>query len=147
MKPAFFLILLLTTSTLAVARPNHTGAASDSVAVAQAVESLRRAMIDADKPALDRLLSDQLSYGHSGGAIETKTAFIESLLTGISDFVTIDLSVQTINIVDRTAVVRHQLAAATSNRGVAATVSLSVVLVWIRQGNQWKLLVRQAVKR
>jgi Domain of unknown function (DUF4440) len=142
----YSLALLLTTGGMVLAnpapRPN-----TDSLAVAQAVESLRKAMIDADKPTLERLLTDQLSYGHSGGNIETKAAFIESLVTGTSDFQTIDLSVQRISIVDKTALVRHNLVAATNNRGVAATVNLSVLLVWIKQGKDWKLLARQAVKR
>ncbi len=138
----YSLVLLLTTGTLALARPG-----ADSVAVAQAVESLRKAMIDADKSTLERLLADQLTYGHSGGNIETKAAFIESLVSGTSDFVTIDLSNQTISIVDKTALVRHQLVASTSNRGVAAQINISVLLVWIKQGNQWKLLARQAVKK
>ena len=39
----------------------------DVAAVNQAVEALRKAMVDADKASLEGLVADQLSYGHSGG--------------------------------------------------------------------------------
>jgi len=48
----------------------------DETAVNQAIEDLRKAMIDADKARLEDLVADQLSYGHSGGVIETKEQFI-----------------------------------------------------------------------
>ncbi len=110
------------------------------------VEALRKAMIDADKVALDQLIAPELSYGHSSGKIESKTDFVGSLTLGESDFVTIDLSEQTIEIVGKTAIVRHNLAAATSNGGKAATTKLHVLTIWQKQNGSWKLLARQATK-
>jgi len=64
-----------------------------------------------------------------------------------SDFVTIDLSNQTISISDNVALVRHKLDAKTNNDGVAGEAHLLVLLVWQKKGGQWKLLARQAVKQ
>ena len=115
-------------------------------AVANATEQLRKAMVDGDKTALESLVTDQLSYGHSGGHIDDKKEFVEKLASGKSDFVTIDLSEQTISISGKTAIVRHKLNAATNDGGKPAEVHLLVLLVWQKQGSQWKLLARQAVK-
>jgi ketosteroid isomerase-like protein len=115
-------------------------------AVAAAVESLRKAMIDADKPALEKLTCDELSYGHSSGVIQDKTAFVDAIASGKSDFVTIDLTDQTIKVVGNTALVRHILAASINDGGKPGTVKLSVLLVWQKQNKEWKLLARQAVK-
>ena len=41
--------------------------------------------------------------------IEDKNEFVEKLVSGKSDFVTIDLTEQTISISDKTAIVRHIL--------------------------------------
>ena len=38
----------------------------EEAAVNQAIEALRKAMLDADKAKLEELVADQLSYGHSG---------------------------------------------------------------------------------
>jgi ketosteroid isomerase-like protein len=111
-----------------------------------AVETLRKAMVDADKIALDQLTAPELSYGHSGGKIEDKAAFVNALTSGESDFVTIELTEQTIQIVGKTAIVRHILAATTNNGGKAAAVKLHVLNIWQKQNGSWRLLARQAIK-
>ncbi len=115
-------------------------------AVASQVELLRKAMVDADKASLEKVADEKLSYGHSGGKIEDKTAFVSNIVSGKSDFVSIDLADQTIAISGNTAIVRHTLTAETNDNGVAGHVKLYVLLVWSKEGSQWKLLARQAVK-
>ena len=118
----------------------------DEKAVATAVESLRKAMIDADKTTLEKLSSEKLSYGHSGGGVEGKAEFVEKIASGKSDFVTIELSEQTISISDKVAVVRHILNGTTNDGGKPAVIKLKVLLVWQKEKGGWKLLARQAVK-
>jgi Domain of unknown function (DUF4440) len=115
--------------------------------VAEAVETLRLTMVDPNEATFKKLLSDDLSYGHSGGHVDTKMEFIDALKTGKSDFLKIDLSDQTIKIVGKTAVVRHKLIAETKDAGKEqTTVKLLVLTVWIKGKNGWQLLARQAVK-
>jgi ketosteroid isomerase-like protein len=115
-------------------------------AVATAVEQLRKAMIDADKAMLESLVADQLSYGHSGGHTDDKNEFVEKIASGRSDFVSIDLSEQTISVSGKAAVVRHILKAKTNDGGKPGEVQLRILLVWQKQSGKWKLLARQAVK-
>jgi hypothetical protein len=115
--------------------------------VTNAVEQLRKAMVDADGTALDKLTSSELSYGHSSGKVQTKKEFVDDLVSGTSDFVSIDLTEQTIKVVDNTAIVRHILSAATNDKGKGAgTVKIGILLVWVKNKAQWQLLARQAVK-
>lgn len=125
------------------------GAAAQSTAekkVAAAVEQLRKAMVDGDKQALENMVMDELTYGHSGGHIEGKAEFVDKIVSGKSDFVTIDLSDQKIIIKGHTAIVRHTLNAKTNDGGKPGEVHLLVLLVWQKTGGHWKLLARQAVK-
>jgi len=103
-------------------------------------------MIDADGSTLDELTSNELSYGHSGGRVEDKAAFIEALTTGKSGFAAIELSEQTIKVVDKIAIVRHIFVGSLNAPGKAGTVKLAILMVWLQQQEQWKLLARQAVK-
>ena len=118
----------------------------ETVAVQNAVEQLKKAMIDADKAALEKLTADDLSYGHSSGRVENKTEFVESLVSGKSDFLTMDLTNQTVKVSGNTAIVRHNLSGNINDSGQAGTVKLFVMLVWVKQGKQWRLLGRQAVR-
>ena len=43
---------------------------NDQAAVAEAVAALTKAMLGADRAKLESLVSDNLSYGHSAGAIQ-----------------------------------------------------------------------------
>jgi hypothetical protein len=115
-------------------------------AVADAVEHLCKAMIDGNKTELENLVSDSLSYGHSGGHVDDKKEFVDKLVTGKSDFVTMDIMEQTISISGKTAIVRHKLNATTNDGGKPGEAHLLVLMVWQKLGGHWRLLARQAVK-
>ncbi|QQQ29477.1 nuclear transport factor 2 family protein [Chryseobacterium indoltheticum] len=120
---------------------------NDNEAVAAAAEKLRLAMISGEKTELESLILPELTYGHSGGHIDDAKEFVEKLVSKKSDFVTIDITNQTVNIVGNTAIVRHHFYATTADFGKApGDVTLDIVLVWVKTGKNWKLLARQAVK-
>ena len=111
-----------------------------------AVENLRLAMISGERSALEDIAATDLSYGHSSGKLEDKAAFVESIASGKSDFVTIEFKNQTTKVVGKTAMVRHELHAKTNDGGKPGEVHLGIFLVWQKQGGDWKLLGRQAYK-
>jgi ketosteroid isomerase-like protein len=117
---------------------------SDEAAVAEAVERLRQAMIDADRAALVELLADQLSYGHSDGRVQTKAEFIDAIVNKRSVFHAITLSDQTLAIVGDGAIVRHRFAADAVSGGKPSSPRIAVLQVWQKQNGRWTLLVRQA---
>jgi ketosteroid isomerase-like protein len=114
--------------------------------VADAVEKLRKAMVDPDKAMLESLVSDKLSYGHSSGALDDKAIFLDKFLSGKSDFVELQFDKQTISISGKAAVVRHVLNATTNDGGKPGEVHINVLLVWQKVKGKWVLLARQAVK-
>ncbi|KQN35272.1 hypothetical protein ASE92_09790 [Pedobacter sp. Leaf41] len=114
--------------------------------VENSVNKLTELMITPDSLALDKLILNNLSYGHSSGKIETKQQFMQSLLSGSSDFVDINLTDQTVTIQNKTALVRHTLNAKTNDKNVPGNVKLNILLIWSKEKAGWKLLGRQAVK-
>ena len=119
----------------------------DELTIAEKVEQLRKTLIDPQKSELDKLAHSDLSYGHSSGVIESKSIFMESLLSGESNFVDITTSEQTIKVSGSTAVVRHKFAANLHNKGKdPSSVNLGVLLIWIKDKGEWKLLARQAFR-
>jgi hypothetical protein len=114
--------------------------------VEEAVNTLLRQLENPTQAGLEALTLPELSYGHSGGKIENQKEFIEALVSGKSDFITIKTRDIEIKIVGKTATVRHILEADIKDGGVANTVKLKVLLVWVKGKGGWKLLARQAVK-
>lgn len=116
-------------------------------AVADAVKQLNQAMIDGNNMTLDQLTSEKLSYGHSSGLVEDKNTYITSIIDGTFGFASIDLTDQTIEVVDNVAIVRHKFSAATDDKGrQPGSVRLSVLQIWQKQKGKWCLLARQATK-
>lgn len=138
-KHIFFFIFLISTA-VSIAQSKKEAQLN------AAVEKLKLAMVSGERASLESIASDQLSYGHSGGLVETKAQFVEKIASGASDFVTIELKNQTITVSGNTAIVRHELHATTNDNNKPGEVHLKIMLVWQKQAKEWKLLGRQAVK-
>lgn len=113
-------------------------------AVAAAVENLRKAIIAADKAALDKIALPELTYGHSTGRLENKAEFIEALVSGKSGFSEIEVTGETISVVNNIALVRHIFHG--TQRKESNKVKMGILTVWMQQQDQWKLVARQSVK-
>ena len=127
-------------------RSSAVAAAADEEAVAQAVEALRKAVLVQDKPQLEALCAEQLSYGHSDGRVENKAQFIEGVMTRKAIVKSITLSDPTITIVGNDAITRHTLASDSETDGKLTSTKIGVLQVWQKQGGTWKLLARQSVR-
>ena len=142
MKKIASLLLITTASFLFT----HLFAQEKNNAIEKAVLQLKDALLSGNEQKLKDISSPHLSYGHSNGLIENQDAFIKTLISGKSVFLTIDLSDQSIDLVDKTAIVRHTLYAKTNNDGVLGEVKLKVLMIFQKEKGSWKLLARQAVK-
>jgi hypothetical protein len=110
------------------------------------IEELRLLLISPEQKELENITSSHLTYGHSNGRIENQQEFIAYLLSGVSKFVTIDLQNQTVDIIEDIGVVRHTIIAETNNEGKTVHIKIGVLLVWQKEGDEWRLLARQAFK-
>lgn len=120
---------------------------NDQQAVADASEKLRLAMISGDRYILESLILPELTYGHSSAHIDNAKEFVEKLVSKQSNFLTIENTNQSIQIVDKTAIVRNHLYGKTADLGKEpAVVNLDILYVWSKTKSGWKLLARQAVK-
>lgn len=130
-----------------IGAPLLTHAQDQTGAVSAVVEKLRVQMVTPDRAALSALIADELNYGHSNARVDTKTSFIDDLMSGMSDFLSIELIDQTVRVVGDVAIVRHTLTGGTHDKGKdPGIVNLKVLLIFQKQAGQWKLLARQAVR-
>jgi ketosteroid isomerase-like protein len=119
---------------------------AEEAAVNQAIEALRKAMLDADKARLEDLVADQLSYGHSGGVIESKAQFVNVIVSKKTIYKSITLSDASTAIAGDNAIARHIFSAETETDGKPGTARVGVLQVWKKQPDGWKLLARQAFR-
>jgi hypothetical protein len=139
-------ILVLFLLTLSVVLFQSLNAQEKNSSIEKAVLQLKEALLSGNEAQLRAISSKHLSYGHSNGLIENQDAFVATLISGKSVFLSIDLSEQTMDQVENTAIVRHTLYAKTNNEGVLGEVKLKVLMIFQKEKGAWKLLARQAVK-
>jgi ketosteroid isomerase-like protein len=140
MKKLFGFLLLL------IAFTGTQSQTKQETEVTKAVSSLISALEAGDRLALEELSSTALSYGHSNGRVENRIEFIEALASGVSDFINIKTSNQTISVTGKNAIVRHRLDAAVVDKGKQGEAHLNILLVFVKEKGMWKLLARQAAK-
>ena len=115
--------------------------------VADAIEVLKKGIVDADKNILEDITAPELVYGHSNGKVQNKAEFMEEIVSMKPiDYVKVEITDQTIQIAGNTAVVRHIYAAETMTNGKPGSLKIGNMLVWQKQKGKWKLLARQAYR-
>ena len=120
--------------------------AADEAAVAQGVETLRKALLEADKAKLDQVASAQISYGHSDGRVETKEQFINGVMTRKQVVKSLTFPELKVAVVGNAAIARHIYLAESELDGKATTTRIGALQVWQKQDGGWKLLARQGFR-
>jgi hypothetical protein len=99
-----------------------------------------------DSMTLESLVAKTLSYGHSHGNLQTR----EEMIRGVSHNQSIytDTAISNIKIIieGKTAIVRYLFKARETKKDATATnLNFSMMLVWVKEKREWKLMGRQAV--
>ena len=118
----------------------------DEAAVAQSVETLRKALLEPDKAKLAQVTSDQVSYGHSDGRVQTKEQFINGVMTRKQVVKSLAFPDLKVSVVGPSAIVRHIYLAESELDGKATTTKIGALQVWQKQDGTWKLLARQGFR-
>lgn len=123
-------------------------AAGDEDAVAAKLEEFRTAQMAANAGALTALSLPQLSYSHSDARVEDRTTFVANATSGKKPFLSLQYRDPAIRVVGNNAIVRfhwlgEQQEVATGSK---SSTNLHILMVWQKQGEDWKLLARSATK-
>jgi hypothetical protein len=118
----------------------------DEAAVAQAVDTLRKGQLEADRGKLEQVTSAQVSYGHSDGRVETKEQFIHGVMTRKQTVKSLDFPDLKIAVVGNAAIARHIYLSQSELDGKATITRIGALQVWEKQDGGWKLLARQGFR-
>jgi hypothetical protein len=114
--------------------------------VRQVMEELRVAQLNKDSTTIDRLLDAEVQYGHSNGLIETKAQYIRSVMTGSQEYKSIETDSVVLKVWGESAVMRTKMRVNLIYNGKPLDLVMSIVWVWFKKPEGWKLVQRQSVK-
>ncbi len=120
---------------------------ADQLAINQAVEALRKAILSADEAKLRDLVADKLSYGlWPSGVVQNRFEFINNIGDKRTIYTSISYSDPSTTVAGDNAIVRHRELVEAHSDDKAWSVEFGVLQVWQKQDSQWKLLARQGWK-
>jgi hypothetical protein len=115
--------------------------------IAKREAELYQAMLAFDYSALDDILSDDVSYIHSTGVVETKAAYFAGLQQGLYEYGDITIRSVETRVFGSAAMTTGVMEMLVGAKGsIKSTIRLQHVLIWRQDGGTWKLLLRQATR-
>jgi hypothetical protein len=131
--------MLLCALTLAAASNDPKG----DKEVLAAMDAYKDAMIHNKAAVLEKVLSDDLSYVHSGGQLETKADVLKSVTSGKNVIIKIETSDLSVRFYDKVAVVRCRMDLWHSDTNI---VHMNVLHTWVKRPQGWQMVARQATR-
>ena len=121
---------------------------ADEEAVAKRLEAFRAAQVAADAKALDALCALELSYSHSDAHVEDRATFVKNATSPNSKFLSLAYQDPWIRVVGDVAMVRFHWVGESESvpDGKKSATNLHVLMIWQKQGGEWKLLSRASTK-
>jgi hypothetical protein len=122
-------------------------AGADEDAVAKNLEAFRAAQAAGNADAIAPLCADELSYSHSSAKIDTKASLLKGIAGANYKWTSLDYKDPTVRVVGPAATVRFTFVGEQLfNDGKKEPQNLHILMTWVKQGNDWKLLSRAATK-
>lgn len=102
------------------------------------------AMCNADTATLSALLHRDLTYVHSTGITDTKSAFINKISDGTLQYKSIKMDNFSVRLIEQGAVLQYLFYADVFVGGQEKTVTSKVLAIWIGEYSSLKLLAFQS---
>jgi len=103
-----------------------------------------QAMVAADLAALDRVLGEDLSYGHSNGVLEDKGALLESIRSGARRYRSLAPREASARLYGDTGIVVALADAEVDAQGQSRALVLRYTATYVRRQNRWVLVAYQS---
>jgi Domain of unknown function (DUF4440) len=120
---------------------------AEATSILAVEQALYRAMIANDHAALDRILSPRLVYVHSTAVAESKEAYLAGVAKGLYEYESIDTRDPRVRVHGAVALTDGICDMRVGMRGKPKDlIHLLFVLVWVRDGAEWRLEHRHATR-
>jgi ketosteroid isomerase-like protein len=129
------MLLLLTAACAAASDP--------AAAVREVSTGWRKAVIQQDKAALNKLLADDLTYTHASGKTQDKADYVSSIVTGPGRYESFQESDTNIRVYGKAAVLTGYVDVKLVN---AQPYRVRTIEVYVEDGGQWRLAAKQSAR-
>jgi|SRR5689334_841576 Domain of unknown function (DUF4440) len=134
-------------SLLAAVHAVPAFAGADEDTIAKNLEAFRAAQASGNPEVIASLCMDELSYSHSSAKIDTKASLLDGIAKANYKWTSLAYKDPTIRVVGPDAIVRFTFVGEQEfTDGKKTPQNLHILMNWVKQGGDWKLLSRAATK-
>lgn len=114
--------------------------------VKAAMEAWKTAVIKKDKATLEKLMHPQITYSHSNALMENRDQAIAAFMAPTMTYKALDMADTTYRTFGNTVLVQTKLTVKNAQNGVDNTLSLSALMVWVKDQGRWQMVGRQTTR-
>jgi ketosteroid isomerase-like protein len=114
--------------------------------VMAASDAWKAAMMKKDAAGLQKLMHEDIIYGHSSGMVQTKADVIKSTTTGKTIIEAMDFSETNVRVYGNMALIRANVDMRNATDGKASVFHTNVLHVWLKGPDGWQMVSRQATQ-
>lgn len=130
-------------AVLALAGALSAETKKDIVALDQA---WRQAILAKDAAALEKMLADDLVYGHATGIVDTKATYIAKVTSGKQLYKTLEQRKVTVNLYGTSALTHSWMHVTGVNQDGPFDDKVMLIHFWVKQTGTWRLVGHQTTK-
>jgi len=105
-----------------------------------------KAVLAKDMAALDRMLADDLIYGHASNVVDTKTTYTEKIKGGKQVYKIMEQRKVTVKVFGTTGITQSWLHVTGVNPAGPFDDKVMMLHVWVKVGSGYKLAAHQTAK-
>lgn len=124
--------------------PSGRAAPADDILAAETARV--DALLRADYEALDRLLSEDLTYTHSTAVLDTKAMFLESLRSGRLRYLQFRHEDPKVRVLGDVGLINTVVRIVSVNRGQENRNHLRVTIVYAKRDGRWQMVAWQSTR-
>ena len=113
-------------------------------------ESLDKAWVKAvlakDFNALEKMLADDLIYGHASNVVDTKTSYLEKIRGGKQVYKSMEQRKVTVKVIGGTGITQSWLHVTGVNPAGPFDDKVMMLHVWVKVGDRYRLAAHQTAK-
>ncbi len=139
-----FLITLLVATFYCLSMSPATAAENSEQAVLAAHEQRRVATLAGDADAVGAMMTDDLTFTHANGVVESKAEFLDALETGRLKYKTLTDDEYQVRVHGDTGIVSGTCHIVVDASGTEFDIRVLFTELWVKKGEDWQMVLWHA---
>lgn len=143
-RSSALVVTLLAVASCFLSMSPASAAETSGQAVLAAHENRRKATLTGDAAAVGSMMTDDFTFTHPNGLVESKTQFLDALKTGKLKYKTLTDEERQVRVHGGAGIVSGTCRIVVTASGTEFDVRVRLTEVWVKKGTAWQMVLWHA---